>query len=421
MSGRRLALRRFVRHRGALAGAMLALGFAVVSVLAPWLSPYEPDAIALGQNLQSPSWRHPFGTDSLASVADLNLFQELAGYGGVAFLGAVGTVLSFTVMLFILFFIIRDGRAIARLGSTLVPLPAERREALADRLATVTRAVVRGTVLTSMVQGLLLGIGFAIVGMPAPVVFGVLAAVLSVVPFGGTALVWVPALATLLIQGRYGQAVGILVVGVIVSSVDNFIKPLLISGRSPLPTLAGTFRGAGYQTYAVRKLHVYPPRHRIGFDDALIAEGISPVRRWGEGSDIGKAAAATLTIIPEEFRGRQVTLEELCDILLGAIIKRHGAHLLYKRFGYREVVQRLESRGRPLSLAALPSWLRIPAYYAALGALLLFGYFGPQMLGILRDRTGSFAAGFYMVAIADVITLVLIAVLYRMTRRETHT
>jgi predicted MFS family arabinose efflux permease len=51
----------------------------------------------------------------------------------------------------------------------------------------------------------------------------------------------------------------------------------------------------------------------------------------------------------------------------------------------------------------------------------LFGYFGPQMLGILRDRTGSFAAGFYMVAIADLITLVLIAILYRMTRGETHT
>jgi predicted MFS family arabinose efflux permease len=51
----------------------------------------------------------------------------------------------------------------------------------------------------------------------------------------------------------------------------------------------------------------------------------------------------------------------------------------------------------------------------------LFGYFGPQMLGILRDRTGSFAAGFYMVAIADLITLVLIAVLYRMTRGETRT
>jgi nitrate/nitrite transporter NarK len=50
----------------------------------------------------------------------------------------------------------------------------------------------------------------------------------------------------------------------------------------------------------------------------------------------------------------------------------------------------------------------------------LFGYFGPQMLGILRDLTGSFAAGFYMVAIADVLTLTLIAALYRMTRGATH-
>jgi predicted PurR-regulated permease PerM len=166
------------------------------------------------------------------------LFEQLANFGGVAFLGAVGTVLAFTVMLFILFFIIRDGRAIARLGAALVPLEAERREELALRLADVTRAVVRGTALTSMVQGLLLGIGFAIVGLPAPVVFGVMAAVLSVVPFGGTALVWVPALIFMLVQGQYGQAIGVAVVGVIVSSVDNFLKPILISGRSPLPTLA---------------------------------------------------------------------------------------------------------------------------------------------------------------------------------------
>jgi NNP family nitrate/nitrite transporter-like MFS transporter len=48
----------------------------------------------------------------------------------------------------------------------------------------------------------------------------------------------------------------------------------------------------------------------------------------------------------------------------------------------------------------------------------LFGFFGPQMLGLLRDRTGSFAAGFYMVAIADVMTLGLLLLLYRMTRRS---
>jgi predicted PurR-regulated permease PerM len=166
------------------------------------------------------------------------LFQHLATYSGVAFLGAVGTVLSFTVMLFILFFIIRDGRAIARLGAALVPLEPARREELAVRLASVTRAVVRGTVVTALVQGCLLGIAFAVVGLPAPVVFGVLAAVLSVVPFGGTALVWVPAVAALAFQGHYPQAGILLAFGALISSVDNFLKPLLISGSSPLPTIA---------------------------------------------------------------------------------------------------------------------------------------------------------------------------------------
>lgn len=166
------------------------------------------------------------------------LFDQLATLGGTAFLGAVGTVLAFTVMLFLLFFFIRDGRAIARLGASLVPLPQERREDLAQRLASVTLAVVRGTVLTALIQGFLLGIGFAVVGLPAPVVFGVLAAILSVVPFGGTALVWAPAVVMLLMQGRYVSSGVLLAFGVVVSTVDNFLKPLLISDRTELPTLA---------------------------------------------------------------------------------------------------------------------------------------------------------------------------------------
>ncbi len=166
------------------------------------------------------------------------LFEQLAAFGGIAFLGAVGTVLSFTVMLFVLFFIIRDGRPIAKLGAALVPLASDRREELAERLSSVTRAVVRGTVLTSIIQGLLLGISFAVVGLPAPVVFGVLGAVLSVVPFGGTALIWVPAVGVLLVQGTYLQAGILFAFGIVVSSADNILRPILISGRSPLPTLA---------------------------------------------------------------------------------------------------------------------------------------------------------------------------------------
>ncbi len=166
------------------------------------------------------------------------LLERLAALGGTAFLGAVGTVLSFTAMLFLLFFFIRDGRTMASSVIGLVPLETARRAALTERLAAVTRAVVRGTVLTAIVQGLLLGIGFALVGLPAPVVFGVIGAVLSVVPFGGTAIVWVPAVLVMAFQGHYAPAITLAVVGAIVSSVDNFLKPLLISGRAFVPTLA---------------------------------------------------------------------------------------------------------------------------------------------------------------------------------------
>lgn len=167
------------------------------------------------------------------------LFEQLASLGGVAFLGAVGTVISFTVMLFLLFFVTRDGRAMARVGAALVPLEAGRREELAGRLASVTRAVVRGTVVTALVQGLLLGLGFAVAGLPAPVVFGVMGAIFSVVPFGGTALVWVPAVLFLAFQGQYLQGGILLAFGIVVSTVDNFLKPLLISGATTvLPTVA---------------------------------------------------------------------------------------------------------------------------------------------------------------------------------------
>jgi predicted PurR-regulated permease PerM len=83
------------------------------------------------------------------------------------------------------------------------------------------------------------GIGFAIVDLPSPVVFGVVAAIVALLPIGGTALVWVPATIVLAVQGRYGSALFMLLWGaLLVGLVDNFLKPLLISGRAEVPTLA---------------------------------------------------------------------------------------------------------------------------------------------------------------------------------------
>jgi peptide/nickel transport system permease protein len=61
----RAGFRRFRRHRGAVAGGLIALFFAAVALLAPWLAPHDPEAVRLGNNLRPPSWAHPFGTDSL--------------------------------------------------------------------------------------------------------------------------------------------------------------------------------------------------------------------------------------------------------------------------------------------------------------------------------------------------------------------
>lgn len=174
-----------------------------------------------------------------AAAGARQLLQRAASAGGSAFLGAVGTILSFTVMLFLLFFFLRDGALIATSALRLVPVREERKDALVRQLTAVTQAVVVGTILTAIVQGLLLGIGFAIAGLPAPVVFGVIGGVLSVVPFGGTALVWVPGVIALLVAGDYTWGVFLAAWGaILVSSVDNFLKPLLISGRAEVPTLA---------------------------------------------------------------------------------------------------------------------------------------------------------------------------------------
>ncbi|MFO1377308.1 MAG: AI-2E family transporter [Steroidobacteraceae bacterium] len=168
-----------------------------------------------------------------------NVLSRASALGGAAFLGAVGTVVSFTAMLFLLFFFLRDGGRMAAACARFVPLTDERKHELVRKLGAVTRAVVFGTALTAAVQGTLLGAGFAIAGLPAPIVFGVIGAVLSVVPFGGTALVWVPGAAALFLQNDVGHGLFLAAWGLlVVSTVDNFIKPAFISGQAEVPTLA---------------------------------------------------------------------------------------------------------------------------------------------------------------------------------------
>ena len=166
------------------------------------------------------------------------LLQGLVAVSGAFVVGALNALVGLGIMLFLLFFFLRDGDLMLATVVRLIPMVPERRAHLLDHVAAVTRAVVFGSLLTALVQGVLVGIGFALTGLPSPVVFGALAAVAALIPLVGTALVWVPAAGVLFVQGRWVAA--LFLVGwsvVVVSSADNVIRPLFISGRAQISTL----------------------------------------------------------------------------------------------------------------------------------------------------------------------------------------
>ena len=158
--------------------------------------------------------------------------------GGGFFLGALGSLLGFAIMLFLLFFFLRDGDVLLGRARRLIPLDEERKGRLFRQLSGVTRAIVVGTSVTALLQGVLIGIGFTIAGLPSPVVFGVLAGLLSMLPVGGAAFVWGPAAIWLFIDGRWGFGIFMLAWGFLSAGLDNVLRPILISGRARISALA---------------------------------------------------------------------------------------------------------------------------------------------------------------------------------------
>jgi predicted PurR-regulated permease PerM len=170
--------------------------------------------------------------------ATQDLLQRAAGISGSVFLGAIGSVIGFSIMLVLLFFFLRDGDAMVARARRLIPLDEDRKERLFRQLSGVARAVVLGTTLTALIQGVLIGIGIAIAGLPSPVVLGVVVALLAMLPMGGAAFVWAPAVAWLAYERHWGFAIFMLAWGLTTSGLESILRPLLISGRARISALA---------------------------------------------------------------------------------------------------------------------------------------------------------------------------------------
>ena len=206
-----------------------------------------------------PAWAsgllNHFGLNDLGAVQE-RLMAELAK--GSQFLAAqainVGQntfdfIVSFFVVLYLLFFLLRDGEALTMQIREAIPLHAEQRRALFSRFTTVIRATVKGNIVVAAVQGALGGIIFFLLGIQGSLLWGVVMAILSLLPAIGAALIWVPVSLYLLATGAVWQGVALMAYGVLViSTVDNFLRPLLVGNETKMPdylVLVSTLGGIG--------------------------------------------------------------------------------------------------------------------------------------------------------------------------------
>lgn len=166
----------------------------------------------------------------------------------------------FTIMVFSLFFLFRDGERMYRAFRDMIPMDPVHKDAIFGVLAQTLSAVTQGMVATAFAQGVLTWVALWGLGLPYTAFLGVAAGVSSLVPFVGAAGVWIPCTVYLAATGDLVRALILLVYGsVVISMVDNVLRPLLIGGQTRLPTLF-LFFGilGGVREYGVLGLFLGP-------------------------------------------------------------------------------------------------------------------------------------------------------------------
>lgn len=154
--------------------------------------------------------------------------------------------LQLLLMLYLTFFLLRDGPRILGLVRSAIPLGEERAALLLAKFSEVTRATIKGNILIAMIQGAIGGIVFWLLGIPAAVLWGVIMAVLSLIPAVGASLIWVPVAIYLYATGAWIIATILVFVGVfIIGLIDNLLRPILVGRDTKLPDYLVLFSTLG--------------------------------------------------------------------------------------------------------------------------------------------------------------------------------
>lgn len=145
-------------------------------------------------------------------------------------------VVAFGVMLYLLFFLVRDGAMLSAMVRRAIPLDEAHKRNLIGKFATVVRATVKGNVVVALTQGVLGGIAFWVLGIQGALLWGALMAFLSLLPAVGAALVWGPVAVYYLATGALVQGFGLIAYGVfVIGLVDNVLRPILVGKDTKMP------------------------------------------------------------------------------------------------------------------------------------------------------------------------------------------
>jgi len=179
------------------------------------------DALSMKDKLSTAAMR---GSKFLATQAfnvGQNTFEFLIGLG---------------IMLYLLFFLLRDGPMLGRRITQLIPLNQDHKHHLFRKFTTVVRATVKGNVAVAATQGVLGGIIFWILGIEGALLWGVIMGFLSLLPAVGAALIWLPVAVFFLLTGAFWKGIILIVFGVLVIGlVDNLLRPLLVGKDTKMP------------------------------------------------------------------------------------------------------------------------------------------------------------------------------------------
>jgi predicted PurR-regulated permease PerM len=161
-----------------------------------------------------------------------SLSQSLLVFSQSTFSFLISTI----VTVYLLFFMFKDGTKMQRILYHYMPLGDTNEKQLLERFVSTTKAVVKGTIVIAILQGVLGGIAFAIAGVSAPTLWGVAMTLMAIIPAIGPGIIWLPAGIVLLLTGSVWQGVFIILVGaLLVSVVDNFLRPILIGRGTKMP------------------------------------------------------------------------------------------------------------------------------------------------------------------------------------------